>query len=281
MPEFPEISVQVAYLQERVLDWQIDAYGSKGKRQFKNIPDEDKKKTLDAFWRGNTIEGVYQRGKYVVIHTERGICTAHLMLQGRLSVKGDPLIANYEAWKSPPDPKRVGMWLKNDDGEVLNFHTPRYLAHALVYPDVFDASEVPSLAALGPEVLVTDVTDPSFEDHGWTRSRFEQVSARKAIPIKALLLDQHSISGIGNVVACEALYRAGVSPHRPAKSLTSDELEGVFEATQEVIGEAIDSGLDRGAYAQIYKKTHDSDGEEVRSEKIKRRDTYWVPSRQT
>src|SRR5207244_6137794 len=66
--------------------------------------------------------------------------------------------------------------------------------------------------------------------------------AGKMTPIKAALLDQKIVAGLGNIYVCEALYRAGISPRRLAATVTGARAARLAEAVREVLGEAIEAG---------------------------------------
>ena len=93
-------------------------------------------------------------------------------------------------------------------------------------------SEHPLLRHLAP-----DPTEPSFDGPHLARAL-----AGKRTPIKAALLDQKVIGGVGNIYASEALYRAGISPRRLAMSITRQRAERLAGAVREVIADAIRAG---------------------------------------
>jgi formamidopyrimidine-DNA glycosylase len=93
------------------------------------------------------------------------------------------------------------------------------------------------VAALGPEPL--EVSLPEFT---------KRIKARHS-PIKAVLLNQLVVRGVGNIYADEALFRAGVHPRRIAASLTKDRVAKVYQAMREVLAEAIES---RGSSVSNY-----------------------------
>ena len=90
----------------------------------------------------------------------------------------------------------------------------------------------PLFRDLGPEPL-----DPSFSDAILS----QRLKGRKT-PIKAALLDQRIVAGLGNIYVCEALYRAGISPRRLAASVAGRRAERLVPAIREVLKEAIAAG---------------------------------------
>jgi formamidopyrimidine-DNA glycosylase len=90
----------------------------------------------------------------------------------------------------------------------------------------------PMLAALGPEPL----------GHGFTGAFLATRLAGRAIALKAVLMDQRVVAGMGNIYASESLYRAGLSPLRAAGSLKPAKARRLVLAIRTVLREAIDAG---------------------------------------
>ena len=86
--------------------------------------------------------------------------------------------------------------------------------------------------AMGPEPL----------SNGFSAAYLDTALKGKATPIKAALLDQSVIAGLGNIYVCEALYRAGISPKRKAASIPGQRAARLAPAINQVIAEAIDAG---------------------------------------
>lgn len=276
MPEFPEVNIQVQYLRQRVEGLDIAAFGYTGYGHFKNLPEANRPALVEDFFAGNRLHRVFQRGKRVVLATPRGTVASHLMFKGRWSVAGDPFVSNYRHHIEPPTDRSVTFHLELSSGLRLNFHAPEWKARITVHPGEAP-DEVAELTKLGPEVLATPETAPGFDYPAWELGPFERAAGRSRQAIKAFLLDQKKISGIGNMYACEALYRAQIAPDRPAKSLGPDEVARLYDAVQDIMRQAIESQLDYDALLQIYKRDTDPSGREVQITKISGRDTHWVP----
>ena len=136
-------------------------------------------------------------------------------------------------WRiDPAEPdKHDHLLLETDDGRRLALNDARRFGTVdLVATDAL--GEWPPFAALGPDALGPEL------DARWFKRRFE---GRRA-PIKALLLDQRIIAGLGNIYACEALYRAGIHPTRAAGSISLGRLERLAAAIPHVLGEAVAAG---------------------------------------
>lgn len=277
MPELAEVNVQVRYLRERCVGWTIAHAGWKGKRNFKTLRAEGGDEAVEEFLRGNVITDITQRGKLVVLRTERGVMCSHLMFRGRWSVEGDPFISSYKHHREPPLDRSRAFWVINPEGERLCLHTPEWMAHVEAHPKVHDPAQVEALAKLGPEALVTPETDPAFVGAGWDLKTFLAKASRSRQAIKPFLLDQKKQAGLGNMYVCEALYTAGVDPARQAKELSDGEVERLHAAAQGVMRQAIESDLDYDDILAIYRRERDPKGRAVEVTTIGGRDTFWVP----
>src|SRR5262245_24206021 len=106
MPEFAEVNLQVKWLRERVTGWRVDSFGYNGWSHFPDLKDNPRKDAiLKEFFEGAEIEGVHQRGKFVVFHLSSGTMISHLMFKGRWSLAGEDFISNYKQHKNPPTEK--------------------------------------------------------------------------------------------------------------------------------------------------------------------------------
>ncbi|HXH84977.1 MAG TPA: bifunctional DNA-formamidopyrimidine glycosylase/DNA-(apurinic or apyrimidinic site) lyase [Candidatus Tectomicrobia bacterium] len=186
---------------------------------------------LDAALRGRRIAEIRRRGKYLIFELDGGgALVVHLGMTGALLLRrvGDP-----------PDPyTRVVFAL--DRGRELRFSDLRKFGRVRL---VDDPEEV--VGKLGPEPL-----------DGLTAERLRAIFARRAAPVKAVLLDQEAIAGIGNIYADESLFRAGIHPLRPANSLRRAELERLAAAIPETLEEAM------GHRGSSYRDYRDAEGRE-------------------
>ncbi len=184
-----------------------------------------------AALRGQRIDGIERRGKYLVLRLERGgALIVHLGMTGALLLRraGDP-----------PDPyARVVFAL--DGGRELRFSDLRKFGNLWL---VEDPAEV--VGKLGPEPL-----------EGLMGERLRAMFRRRSAPVKAVLLDQEALAGIGNIYADEALFRAGIHPLRPANSLRRADLERLARAIPETLKEAM------GHRGSSYRDYRDAEGRE-------------------
>ena len=169
---------------------------------------------------GRLVERLWRRGKYLVWEAADEV---HLLMHMRMT--GTVL---YDA---PPAALHVRVCLALDDGHVLSFCDPRRFGTGelvLGRPalDAFFASR------LGVEPLSDD----------FTVEHLYRVTRDRRAPIKALLLDQRRVAGVGNIYANEALFRAGIHPLRPAGALTRGQVAALRDAVVASLQDGIDAG---------------------------------------
>ncbi len=170
---------------------------------------------------GRTVTGLGRRGKYLLVHLDRGGLLVHLGMSGSLR-----LVAN----DAPP--LAHDRWtLFFDEGKALRMHDPRRfsLLRYRLRPE-----RDPLVRDLGPEPLET--TPEALAEHLCTRARGRRSS------VKSFLMDGRTVAGIGNIYANEALYRAGIRPGRAAGRVRPAEWRRLATAVQEVLEEALASG---------------------------------------
>ncbi len=278
MPEFAEVNKQVRWLRERALGATVSAFGYHG-GHFPALKDDPAKDdVLRGFFEGATVDDITQRGKHVVMRLSTGTLLSHLMFKGRWSMAGDDFVSHYKHHKEAPTAKSVNFWMETSRGRV-NFHEPEYKGKVHAFPAV-SPGDVEELRALGPEVLVTPETDPAFTTE-WTADDLARAAAKTKTAIKALLLDQKKQAGIGNMYACECLYRARVAPERPASALSADEVARVHAELQATLRLSIDTDLDYDRVLLVYRRENDPLGNPVECSEVGGRDTFWVPAVQT
>jgi formamidopyrimidine-DNA glycosylase len=175
---------------------------------------------LDDATRGRRIERMGRRGKYLVLELEDDV---HLVMHLRMT--GNLLLAQDAPYT------RVRIEL-GGGGRVL-FTDPRRFGTGIVLLGS-EARDDYFAARLGPEPL-----DPEF-----TADALRAIAAGRRAPVKAFLLSQERIAGVGNIYADEALWRARIHPLRPVGTLRRPQLEALRDA----VVESLEAGIDaRGA----------------------------------
>ncbi len=172
---------------------------------------------------GRCIRAITRRGKFIVLELDHGVLLVHLGMTGKLLVDGDVT-------------KHTHVIFTLDRGALLYTDSRQFgrVEYAPLIPD--------RVVQLGPEPL--SVTFGEF---------FVQLKARKA-QIKALLLNQKFLAGIGNIYADEALFRAGIHPRANSASVSKQRARKLYDSIQEVLNAAI---LAKGSSISDYV---DSDG---------------------
>ncbi len=171
------------------------------------------------------IDRVGRRAKYLLVSLEGGLTLiAHLGMSGRM------VIRPADAAPAEPGPHDHVLF-ETDEGIGVTFTDPRRFG-LMTLCDEADPAAHPLLAGLGPEPL----------ENGFTPTGLGKALAGRAAPIKTVLLDQTVVAGLGNIYVCESLFRAGISPQRPAGDLTRREVARLVPAIRDVLAEAIEAG---------------------------------------
>jgi formamidopyrimidine-DNA glycosylase len=171
---------------------------------------------------GAQIGALGRRGKYILIDLDvDGVLLLHLGMSGRVTVDS----------AASPSAQHDHVVLTLDDGTVIRFNDPRRFG-LIDYFRRSEAARHPLLAGLGPEPL----------ESGFDGAYLTTKLAGKLTPIKAALLDQRIVAGLGNIYVCEALYHAGLSPRRLAASIGRGRADRLAGAIKSVLTEAIVAG---------------------------------------
>jgi formamidopyrimidine-DNA glycosylase len=173
--------------------------------------------------RGQRITALERRGKYLLLRTAAGTLIVHLGMSG--SLRWTP--AQHAL---PPRSPHEHVELHTDRG-VLRLRDPRRFG-AVVWHAGDDVRSHPLLRGLGAEPL-----DADFDGATLCRA----LRGRSAA-IKPLLLSQHIVAGVGNIYACEALFRAGIDPRTPASRLRPGDCSRLAAALRDTLREAVASG---------------------------------------
>ncbi len=169
---------------------------------------------------GRRIIGIDRRGKYLLIRLDEEITLiAHMRMTGRL---------NYYADHQEPE-KHTHVVFTLEQGEV-HFSDVRKFGRIQALPTPLSVSES-SLRKLGPEPLEDEFTPAVLKERFGT----------KKVSLKAALLDQHVLAGMGNIYVDESLFQAGISPERRVDTLSEEEIAKLHQAIQTVLQAGIDA----------------------------------------
>jgi formamidopyrimidine-DNA glycosylase len=215
MPELPEVEAVRQSLIGHIVGQRINAFVV---GDYPAVLGSERAEDIAVRITGHLVQGVRRRAKYLIIDLDDGTALViHLRMTGRLSVvpQGD----------EPLRYQRLAIAFEN--GFDLRFSDQRKfgrLSHLL--PEDLHKLE----QRLGLEPLTRDFSAAWLE---------ERLKRRKG-KIKAVLLDQQLIGGLGNIYADEALFQAGIHPERPANTLTGDEVRRLHRAIRSVLRNAVE-----------------------------------------
>lgn len=185
---------------------------------------------------GKQIRSISRRAKYLLLTLEDGtVMIGHLGMSGSFRID---TLRNTEL------DKHDHMVFETEKGVRVRYHDPRRFGFMLITHENELATH-PQLASIGPEPLGNEFSGPVLET---------ALQNRKG-PIKVVILDQKLVAGVGNIYACEALFRSGISPERIASTVKGVRAERLANAIKDVLKEAILSG---GSTLRNYSNT---DGE--------------------
>jgi formamidopyrimidine-DNA glycosylase len=213
MPELPEVETVVRTLRPLIVGRRILNSEFRQLRILRGSPH----KTVEAL-SGRRIMAIERYGKFIAIRLDKGYLVVHLGMTGKLLVNA-------------PASKWTHAIFTLDKG-LMHFDDQRQFGR------IEYGVELPErVSALGPEPLDVSLAD------------FAKALKLRKSPIKAVLLNQAVVRGVGNIYADEALFRAGVHPKRIAASMSRDRVKRVYESMREVLAEAIES---RGSSVSNY-----------------------------
>jgi formamidopyrimidine-DNA glycosylase len=222
MPELPEVETVVRDLRPLLTGRTIRAV-RQSKRKLRRPWNAD----WSAAAVGLRVEGLRRRGKWILIDTAAGpVLRVHLGMTGQFTV-----VAAAE-----PEPDHLHLVFALDNGTELRFRDPRRFGSAELFPGRAAVEEEMD-GELGPEPF--DLDADYFRDavRGTSRN------------LKAILLDQTIVAGVGNIYADEALFRAKLHPGRKGKTLKPAECDRLRETVEAVLTRAIES---RGSTIRDY-----------------------------
>jgi formamidopyrimidine-DNA glycosylase len=224
MPELPEVETIAAGVHERIHGERIKAVELGGKPEPFRTPAEE----MAIGLRGKRIQRVYRVGKHIVFDLTEGRSNSpvaqwvvHLGMTGKL------LVASPDV----PLPRHAHAVLLLSSGRELRFVDPRRFGR-LSFLELENETKPGQGAFRGP----------GHEPLSIGKEEFVALFRGRKLSIKAALLNQKLLHGVGNIYADESLFRAGIRPAKSAGKLTRKELERLHEALQKVLQEAISLG---------------------------------------
>jgi formamidopyrimidine-DNA glycosylase len=212
---------------------------------------------------GATIERLDRRGKVLAVLTDGPTVGLHFGMTGRLLRDDRAVAIDRLAYGSLDDDDRWDRWVvRLDDGSRLRFHDPRRLGRIWLEP---------ALDRLGPDAL------------SLTRRQLAAALAGRRAPLKAVLLDQAAVAGLGNLLVDEVLWWAGLDPHRPAGSLGPDEVAELHRVIRRRLPVMLRRGGSHTGTLSPERRAGGvcpRDGAELRRDVVGGRTTVWCPAHQ-
>jgi formamidopyrimidine-DNA glycosylase len=228
MPELPEVETIRRGLEARIIGRRITG--------IRIPPDTGKavpviKGMDESTFRegvvGATVEAVMRRGKYLILQLDSGMqLVIHLRMTGAL------------LFQEAPEDRFVRAIFTFDNGDEMRFTDLRKFGGFWLVEDIGQAVAT----SLGPEPLDENFTVLSLA---------EALGGRKS-PVKAVILDQRHVAGIGNIYADEACFGAGIDPRRHGLSLQDDEVAALHASIRDVLMLGLEAG---GASFKDYRNT--------------------------
>ncbi len=252
MPELPEVETVRRGLEVQVVGRRIERVEVGRERTVRRT---SRQALVDGLT-GATITAANRRGKYLLCPLDTGDeLMVHLRMSGRLLVA--------DAGTARPPHTHVVMHLSGAPAQELWFIDPRTFGEMVVFDPANLAVEMPDLARLG----VDPITD------GLTKAQLGNILRGRRRQLKALLMDQHVVAGVGNIYCDESLHLAKLRPDRISDTLTTREIGRLHDAVLSVLSLAIEAGgstladtqyVDlegQGGWFQVHHRVYDRAGQ--------------------
>jgi formamidopyrimidine-DNA glycosylase len=224
VPELPEVEVVRRGLESHALDRVITRVDVLHERPVRRDPAGAS--GFAASLTGRTFTAARRRGKYLWLPLSGGAAGSADALLGHLGMSGQMLVQPVGA----PDEKHLRVRFVLEDGSELRFVDQRMFGGLSFSPG---GAELPDEIAH----IARDLLDPEFD-----RDEFVRRVRKRTSAIKRLLLDQNLVSGVGNIYADEALWRAGLHGERPGERLTATQVRELAAHAHDVMTEALAQG---------------------------------------
>lgn len=284
MPELPEVETVKRGLERLIVGKKIISHTFDWQKSFPNSAD-----SVQQFMIGATIQHVRRRGKALLIELNtKYTLVVHLKMTGQLVYEGEERYGaghpNDSLLGNLPD-KSTRVELTFSDKTKLFFNDQRKFGYMKLVPTA-EVQELVFFKKLGPEPLVDSFTSKEF---------IERMQRRKNTTVKAAILDQSVLAGVGNIYADESLFATRVHPARRVHELSDDQLTQLLAEIKDVMNLSIEKGgsTDRnyvdaegnkGSYlefAKVFKRGGLEcivDGSEIIKVKVAGRGTHYCPT---
>lgn len=236
MPELPEVETTLRGLVPHLANRRVADVIIRHPQLRWPVP-----QNLPILLRGQTIRALRRRAKYLLLEFDHGTLMLHLGMSGSLRILP----------ASTPPQAHDHFDLVLDNGQLMRLRDPRRFGAVLWHEG--DINTHPLLAALGPEPLAKE----------FNAAYLYQAAHKRKAAIKLVIMDHHVVTGVGNIYANEALFRAGIRPQRAANRLSRERCTRLVQTIRQTLRAAIklggsslrdfvDSSGDPGYFQQHY-----------------------------
>jgi formamidopyrimidine-DNA glycosylase len=215
MPELPEIETACRGITPHILGHTITQVTVRDGRLRWPVPAR-----LGSILRGHTVLEVTRRAKYILVRFEHGWLILHLGMSGSLRVV--PAGTPYK--------KHDHVDIQLDTGQCLRLHDPRRFGAVLWTTDKPEQHKL--LSSLGPEPL----------SRSFNGKYLYTLSRKRTQAIKTFIMDSHTVVGVGNIYANEALFLAGIRPGTPANTVSLPRYNKLITCIKQTLKRAIKLG---------------------------------------
>jgi len=218
VPELPEVETVKRTLKHLVIGKTISKVGVFWPNIIKRPDDVEQFKTLLI---GERIEDIERRGKFLRFILSRFVLVSHLRMEGKYRLEE----------KEAPMDKHTHVVFSFTDGSELRYRDVRKFGTMHLFEKGSEWAG-PPLEHLGPEPF----------DEEFNEAYLKSVFKKTAKTVKAVLLDQTVVVGLGNIYVDEALFRAGIHPNTRAKKLKNEQIKSLTKSIKETLSEAVKMG---------------------------------------
>lgn len=214
MPELPEVETILNGIKPFIAEQKIKNVIVRHRGLRWPVPTDLAKQLI-----GHTVLAVTRRAKYLLVTFKHGTLILHLGMSGKLCVLEEKIV--------PQKHDHVDIVFAN---VILRFTDPRRFGAILWTTDKIETHAL--LKNIGPEPLSSEFTG----DVLWQRAQ------KKSAPIKSFIMDAHTVAGVGNIYATEALFMARIHPNKAANKVTREQYRLLAKAIKTILKKAIKKG---------------------------------------
>lgn len=231
MPELPEVETVRRGLELLIVGKRIQSVSHDTPKSFPNAPGE-----VNAFLLGATMTAVRRRAKVLLIDlSSEHTLVIHLKMTGQLVYRGEQVFGaghpNDSLVGELPD-RSTRVIIEFTDTSKLFFNDQRKFGWVKLYPTI-EVPNIDFMKRVGPEPLEDDLSHTDF---------VQRLRRRNGTTVKAALLDQTVIAGIGNIYADEALWGARIHPASRVRDIADEKLQTLLDEVRYVLRLSIEKG---------------------------------------